>query len=317
MENEIKGHSSAADMKMKIEQLAAKNEEAKKASLPGKPLQEGVSPRADLIDSKTVEANEKAKSAQALAPQANSVTTQTVNGVDLQEWAKKKGINWTTDEDVIAALRKSDEEFHKKRQEKLREQGAQYANPVPQYTPPPNYSVPQNYANDPKRITETLARQYNIPVEDIERLSMFNRDMFNAMMQQERMRYQSEMESIRRDTAKNAIFQELSSDPLLKRPEINYEFHKVLEEMQETDPNSFNEDPSKYKYAYEKALANYTRRNLQGNNGSDFVPPTTPPPTKQQGSNESQPENELPGVKEYAKLSLDDKKRILNKIGAR
>jgi hypothetical protein len=212
------------------------------------------------------------------------------NSGDLKEWAKKKGIDWTTEESVLAALRKSDQAFHAKRQaEKAKEAAtppyppppAQYPYPgymqAPQYAPPP---APAYVPGVPNRtVLENIARQYNMTVEDAERLATFNRDFFEVAIRSEREQWQRKMAEIERENQKNSVFRELSADPVMRRPDVAVEFHNVLEQMQDNDPRSFEEDPSVYRRAFDRALVNIARRNLEGQPLSEGVPPQAKPVT--------------------------------------
>lgn len=249
--------------------------------------------------------------------------------VDLKEWAKKKGIDWTTEDSVLSALRKSDEAFHKRQQEKKSRESQP---PAPNYAPQqPAYQQPYGYQQayvpqppNSRQIVENVARQYNMLPEDVERLAAFNRDFFETAMASERQRQAKEMEAIRVENQKNSVFRELSSDPAFRNPEVAVEFHNVLDVMQEQEPESFERDPSAYKRAYDKAMANIGRRYLEGRPLQEGVPPTATPvnlPTKPPrqlgtGSGGGSLENEN-GIdpKEFAKLPLEEKAKFLAKMG--
>ena len=250
---------------------------------------------------------------------------------DLKEWAKKKGIDWTTEDSIIAALRKSDQAFHAKRQAEKAREGAtppSYAPPPPAYQPPPQYpQPPAQIPPVPNRATlENIARQYNMTVDDAERLVTFNRDFFEAVMRSERAQWQAKVAEIERENLKNSVFRELSSDPVFRRPDVAMEFHTVLDQMQETDPRSFEQDPSAYRRAFDRALQNIARRNLEGRplqegvppNARTMSPPTTPPRPLGRGSGGSMYESES-GIDpaQFAKLPLEEKRKVLEGMGLR
>lgn len=258
----------------------------------------------------------------------------------LKEWGKKKGVNWTEglpqaeEDSILSALHKSDQAFHAKRQED-RAKEVTYP-PQGNVTPPPNYPMPQQpqqpsnsngYAPPPppnRQAIENIARNYNMLPEDAERFLMFSNDLFEARMTQERSRQNAEMAEkwgpIERDTRRNTIFRELSSDPALRDPEIKEEFDKVLEGMRSADPQSFERDPSMYTKALDRSVNNVARRNLGGRKLEEGVPPTAlpvnPPPQLGNGSGGGSLENET-GVDpvEFRKLSLEDKKAVMEKMG--
>lgn len=253
------------------------------------------------------------------------------NQVDLKEWAKKKGIDWTTEDSVLAALRKSDEAFHKRQQErKMKEPANQpgyipppYTNQQPPaYAPNPPYYPSQAPVNNRTQLSN-LARIYNMPEEDVERLIAFNRDFFQAVSEVERQKISKEMDEIKRENQKNSVFRELSSDPAFRRPEVAVEFSKVLEEMQNNDPHSFEVDPNAYLRAYDKTLINIARRNLEGQPLQEGIPPIarpplTPPRPLGQASGGGALESESGiDIKAFSKASVEEKARILEGMGIR
>ncbi len=255
---------------------------------------------------------------------AKRVEAPTNEELDFKVWAKKKGIDWTTDDTVLKALHMSDQQFHEKRaKEKVQENGQ------PRYVPPPPpaYNPQPTYQPMNDRImNENLARQYNIPPEDMGRLLPLLKDFHQAASQADRVAFQEKMAKIERENQKNSVFRELSSDPVFRNPKVAIEFHSVLEAMQASDPESFELDPNAYKRAYDRALANIGRRDLEGQPLAEGVPPsarmmqppTTPPRPLGQGSGGGALENEN-GIDAatFAKAPLEEKKRILEKAGLR
>lgn len=250
--------------------------------------------------------------------------------VDLQAWAKKRGIDWTTEESVLSALRKSDQEFHKRQAErKAREMEANPPYRPPSYQPPtqpyPFQVYPfQSAPPSSKEVVENIAKQYNMLPEDVERLAAFNRDFFEVASRVEREKLQHEMESIRLENQKNSVFRELSSDPAFRHPEVGREFTQVLDVMQNSDPKAF-ENPSAYRRAFEIALSNIARRNLEGRTLEEGTPPTprmTPPliPPRSLGTLSGGGAGEKEeGIdpKEFARLPLEEKRKVLEKAGLR
>lgn len=247
------------------------------------------------------------------------------NSVDLKEWAKKKGIDWKTDEATLSYLRKRDQDWHAKRQAEKAREGVTPPSFAP---PPPGYQAPVQPTQPPgipsRQVLENIARTYNMTVEDAERLATFNRDFFEVAMRNERAQWQTKIAEIERENQKNSVFRELSSDPVFRRPDVAYEFHNVLEQMQEADPQSFEQDPSAYKRAFDRALQNIARRNLEGQALQEGVPPgarmvtppTMPPRPLGRGSGGGvyEAENAIDPV-QFAKLSLEEKRKALDSLG--
>jgi len=317
---EPQGHETSVDLKMRIEKKQAELAEAKSAKR-GRPLQEGKTPKIDEVSEPV-----KTKAAQpSKEAQPQEEKTDSKNSVDLQDWAKAKGVDWTSDTSVLEALRKSDIEFHRKREEKLKAlaQNAPSVAPVAPSPYQPPYYQPTGYQPPPIQpnqvMLDNIARQYNMTPEDVERLLKFNRDQFEIMQRNYDQQIQRRFAEIQRDTNKNSIFQELSSDPIFRNPEVLNEWHRTVEEMQDRDPQSF-EDPSNYRRAYDETLKNIGRRYLQGNNTrsskSDiFASPTNPPrPTGTSGEGTMPNDSEMVPIN-YDRLSVEEQRAYLSKLG--
>lgn len=248
--------------------------------------------------------------------------------VELKEWAKKKGINWDTPDSVLLELRKKDQEFHRKQAERKREMGERppVGQPPQGWTPAPTYQpayqpVPQypNYAPNQRQVIENLARQYNMLPEDFERFAQLNRDMTSTMLEQERQRHQRELEEMKKENIKNSEFRELSADPVFRRPEVAEEFHNVLEQMQESEPDSFENDPYAYRKAFDRALQNIGRRNLERSfdttQDAGFQLPKNPPKPLGTGAGGGRDLNEN-GVtmNEFERMSVEDKRKYLDSL---
>jgi hypothetical protein len=323
MSEKTEKRQTAAEIKREIQE-ASKSDKTEKAKTAikesGMPLNGMLANEINATPS-TPDTTSKAESKPDPEKAAEKKTDK---AVDLQEWAKKKGIDWTTEETVLSALHKSDQAFHAKRQvEKAKEQERGYAPPAPSYQPPPTYA-PSPQPN--QKVIENIARSYNMLPEDVVRLMEFNRDFFETAMRAERERQKQEWEQkwgpIELETKKNSVFRELSSDPVFRNSDVQVEYHKVLDELQNADPQSFERDPSMYKRAFDMALSNIARRNLEGRKLQEGVPPNAlpvnPPPPLGEGSGGGSEENES-GIDptQFAKLSLEEKRRMLEKSGLR
>jgi len=249
----------------------------------------------------------------------------------LKEWAKKKGIDWTTEESVLSALRKSDQAFHEKRQKEKQQEPANqpgYAQPAyvprqPAYQPPPApapYYAPP--VNDNRTMIENIARSYNVTAEDAEKLLPMMKDFYEAATVKDRQFFEQKFAVVERENRKNSVFRELASDPAFRNPEVAVEYHKTLEEMQSHDPRAFEEDPNQYMRAYDKTLANIARRNLTGRTLQEGVPPIATPPTNPPrrlngASGGGSTENDSMTPQQFAKLPLHEKTAYLESIGLR
>lgn len=325
MSKKTEQRQTSADIKEQIKEASQKMKEGvKDGSLP---LTAGVIAEINASES-TPEEVSKTESKPDPETQAAEPAPGHENGsVDLKEWAKKRGIDWTTEESVLSALRKSDQEFHKRQAEKKAKEETG-VRPQTQYIPPPvnpytqpTYGQPSN----PRQIIEELARQNNMTPEDFERVAKVSREVYEAAAQSDRAKWQSEMEGIRVENQKNSVFRELSSDPVFRNPVVAVEFHNVLDQMQASDPNSFEKDPTQYKRAFDRALSNIGRRDLEGKQlvegvppRNGMTPPLTPPRQFGQGSGGGYQESESAiDPKEFAKMSLEDKTKTLEKMGLR
>lgn len=322
---------TSAEIKKQIQEAtsASKMKEAVKGG--SLPLTAGVVAEINASESSTPEPVRPAESKPDQGKPAAEPAAD-ANAVDLKEWAKKRGIDWTTEESVLSALRKSDQEFHKRQAEKkATERNVPPGSPV--YVPPQPPAYPNGYSQpayvqpqNPRQIIEELARQANMTPEDFERVARVSREVYEAAAQADRMKWQSEMDAIKTENQKNSVFRELSADPVFRNPNVAVEFHNVLEQMQASDPTSFEKDPNQYKRAYERAVFNIGRRNLEGQPLSEGVspipsgmtPPSKPPREFGKGSGGGYNESES-GIdpKEFAKASLEDKRKILEGMGLR
>lgn len=272
-EQKTEVRTTAADIKKQIEQA---KEDLKNSSLP---ISGQLANEINASES-TPKATNQVEVKPEPATAAKGMETPTGADPGLKDWAKKKGIDWTTDESVLRALQLSDKQFHEKRQkEKSQEQTQQ---PNHGYVPPVYAPAPQVYAPPPinnRSIIENIARDYKLTLEDAEKLLMFNRDFYQAASREDRERYQKEIDEIKRAEQKNSAFRELSLDPALKNPDVAAEFSRLLEETQNRDPQSFEQDPMAYIKVRDNALINVYRRNLEGFQLQEGTPPMAKPPT--------------------------------------
>lgn len=332
---------SSAELKKEIEAAQKSERETRvKTDLKesGLPLVAGVA--ADINASNSTPEPKPATESRtepAQSPAHPASEKEAAQSAALKDWAKKKGINWDTSDSVLMELRKKEQEFHAKRQadkERERQQQPQYP-PYPPYAGANLYPPQAPYASTPQpmapavpseEVLQNIARNYNITPEDAKRLISFNRDFFEVAIRNERQQWQQRMNDMERENQRNAVFRELSADPVFRRMDVAMEFHTVLDDMQSADPTSFEQDPNAYRRAYDRALVNIARRNLEGQPLQEGVPPqarsnesslpTNPPRPLGQGSGGGQYQNENSiDPKEFAKLPLEEKRKYLDGMG--
>lgn len=313
-EQNVEGKVTAADIKRQISEAKKQIEES------GMPITGQLANEINASQESTpnvIEPKQDVKPEPAKAAEkVESLTSEELGALD---WAKKKGVAWTTDPKVLLALHKSDQDFHKWRADN---KGAEIPRPQvyqPAYNPPPPAYVPPPVQN--RQMLENLARDYNMPAEDVERLLKFNKDFYEAASRQDRERQAAEFETIKKEQQKQSVLRELSSDSILKNPAVVAEFQRLVQERQSIDPTSFERDPNEYLNARDKALNTIARRNLEGQPLQEGIPPTarmpsTPPRQIGQGNGGGSLEDER-GIdpNQFSKLSLAEKSALLSKMG--
>ena len=328
---------TSADIKKQIMEATRESKAKTQAKESGIPLTGMVASEINATDPiPEIEPKTESKSEPIKATEKD-----TAQSVDYKEWAKKKGIDWTTEESILKALHMSDVKFHERQAERKAKEAIEkgqsnwppgYQAPIPPQYPPNQpvfngYQQPTYVPSNQRQIIEDLARQNNMTPEDFERVAKVSREVYEASAIADRQRWQSELEEIKRKEEKNSVFRELSSDPVFRRPDVAVEFHNILDQMQSADPQSFEKDPTQYKQAFDKAVNNLGRRYLEGRplqegvplqaNGVQ-VPPMTPPKPYGQGSGGGYNENENAiNPEEFAKMSLKDKKALFERMGLR
>lgn len=209
-------------------------------------------------------------------------------------WAKQKGLD--TPESLARALRQKEIEFHKRNQaghpgyQDLN--GTQAPPPPPQnWQPrpdmgngyPPPYYPPQYGRTDP---TIEVGRFYGLEPEDVRRLAPFIMDAARNVASQERAALEKELNEVRQSTQRNNELLSLTQDPAFRDVRVQKEIHAILD----ADPSMFQREATPYASAFQKALANLARQQLQhgvvpeteapkppvtagGGNGSAFTAP--------------------------------------------
>lgn len=252
------------------------------------------------------EDQEKAKAAQEIEPSPEPVIESSPEANPIQEasvtpqpseaekpkeepameWARKKG--YKSPEDMARELLKKDQDYHQSKQKEAAAQ--QQANPAWQPAPQMGYQQP-NYAPQPRISPRDFAPYYpQLAPEDVERVMPLVIDAAEAISTRKvavlQQQWGQQFGAIQRTTDRNNELMTLMQDPAFRDERVQKEIHAVLD----SDPSIFQRTGA-YTSAYEKALANMTRKQLQqgiatetpagqkppftagGGNGSAFTAP--------------------------------------------
>lgn len=193
--------------------------------------------------------------------------------VDVNEWMKKKGFRSV--EDMAKSLRSLEQELSRRGGKTLDETRPMAPDPV--ITTQSRYIQPQNSV-------EELAKRYNLPPEDFERVMPLINDATDLKMRMGITPLISKIQQLESQLRKKAADEELDRDPTFKNRVVLKEMYQIME----SDPSVQNA-PDPRKAAHEKALQNLGRRAVEGLEGAEFNQetrsdvPTTPPPMGKSG----------------------------------
>jgi hypothetical protein len=251
MSNETIDKEADVELENEMEQLLAKEAEEKQSKAVA-PVIEPEAPSPETLPS---------PAPQAVDVQPEPVTTNESKPEKVQddpmEWAKKKGFK--TPEDMARALLQKEQEFHQSRQTKAEPPPPQQNwNPTPQgfgYQPQPNYGYqPQGTPG------QQLAAYYpQLAPEDIDRVMPLIRDAARSIALQENSGLAREVNEMKRATSRNNELMTLMQDPAFRNEGVQREIHAVLE----SDPSIYQRERTPNTYAFEKALSNLARKQLQ------------------------------------------------------
>lgn len=331
-ELEPQAGESAEQFKLRIEKKQAEAAASAKATPPAAPANgqshAGIDPKLEPKNA-AQPAPEKTETPQAPnAPAKTDVPGS--QGSDPIDWARKKGLK--SEADIARSLRAMEDEFHKRNQNGRQGWPAPGApQPVPpapnypsqppmatpRYSPPPASYQPPQYQN-PVVAKQQLAQRYNLAPEDLDRVLPLVADVTEARIAQRDQQWAEKLSTIEKENARNSEFRELMADPVFKDPQVQMEVHRVFEE----NPTVFESESAPYKWAYNQALGRIARRNLQGATGSTENPnapltPPTRPPSIGTGSGSGIPEPGTLTPQAFADLPLEDKQKLLTRMGVR
>lgn len=195
---------------------------------------------------------------------------------DINEWMKKKGFRSV--EDMANSLRNLERELSRRPAKGLDETRP----PAPDYqiqTPPPQ---PRYYPPQPN--IEEIAKQYNLPAEDFERVMKVSKDISEFNVRMAVTPLAQEVQRLNAMLQKKASDEELERDPAYRNRLVMKEMYQIME----SDP-SIRDTPDPRRAAYQKALINLGRKYVDGIEGSGVDQeersglPTTPPPVGKTG----------------------------------
>lgn len=251
--------------------------------------------------------------------------------VDIREWAKRKGFKDGDQESVLRAYREMERKLSQVNAERKEDvpRGTMPAwQPTPQAQPPwqpapQNWGQPQQWGQPPfvdrKAIIEQEAARFNMTTEDFERLLPLVNEVTNLKISQTQAalqaKYDAQLAELNRGHVRNSEFNELLSDPLFTNEEVAFEINKIFE----SNPQRLKLEPTPWHSAFNEALSNIARRNLQANYAQESSSlPSAPPkgggrspspviPTKSNS-------NDL--IEKFKSLDTQEMEKQLSSIGA-
>lgn len=229
------------------------------------------------------------------------------------EWAQKKGFK--TPEDMARALLQKEQEFHQSRQKAAQQPAPP---PQPEWTPTPqmgngyNYPLPQYFPPQPRLNPRDLAHLYpNLAPEDLERMLPPVIDVAKTIMAQERAMLEQRFGHIERTTARNNELMTLMQDPAFRDERVQREIHAVLD----SDPTIYQRERNPHAFAFEKALGNLARKQLQQGIASEDNAIGTKPPVTAGGGNGSFVTQRKITEREIAQWSIKDQEAFFASNG--
>ncbi len=245
--------------------------EAKKRELDAKPVEVSTEPNLSQSPEPTIEP-ENVESSQVdkpsdtePAPSSETVPSNEDKTAKVEEYARNKG--WKSQEDIIQSYR----ELEKKLGEKSKPE------PV-QFTPPPAYQPPPFV---PNRNLQQVAQSYGMDPGDLERLTPLVGDMAEVIAEKKVRGLRDELQSYKRETAREKEIERLKRDPAFNSPAVIDEMSRIM-----GDPR-VQEQENSLTLAFQMALGNVGRKALEGTLKASEPPvngPSTKPPITARGT---------------------------------
>jgi hypothetical protein len=271
-----------------MQQLLAQEAEAKKAkAADAEPISEPPTPSPEPIPSPAPEVAPEPTPPVTPTPQASKPED------DPMEWAKKKGLK--TPEDMVRALQQKEQEFHKRNQaghpgyQDLSKDNHQPL-PPPQWQPrpemggyqqpPPGWGMPRSTDRE-REIAARLFPELNPDDAKVFVPAMF--EVANAAARQVRADMQQQYAHIERATSRNNELMTLMQDPAYRDVRVQQEIDRVTD----SDPSIFERERFPHVAAFNQALANLARKQLQQGIIPENQTPSSKPPFTAGGGNGS------------------------------
>lgn len=225
-------------------------------------------------------------------PVAPTPAPVTPSADDALEKARKKGL--TEPHDIARAYQELQDEFHRRNQAgHPGYRDVQNGNPAPQAPPPPpNWNPapqypPQGYQYAPpppsrQDVTNNLAKKYGMDPEDIERLMPMMVDAAEAIASRRTSGIERELAQVRQQSERSAEFQQLIQDPAFADKRVQDEMREVLK-----DGELYRRGGRVHTTAFQMALANLARKQLQQGFTPESRTPSNNPPVTAGGGNGS------------------------------
>lgn len=294
------------ELEAEIEQVAAE-EKAKAAQVEPEPSPEPV---ASPEPEPTPEPEAVVTPQQSEAPQVTEKPKD-----DPMEWARKKGFK--SPEDMARALLQKEQEFHDSRQkakaeaQQLPPMPPQNWNPAPQMGYPAMPNMPF-YQPQPAINPRQVAALYpSLAPEDVERVMPLIVDAAEAISNRKMAAFEQRFGAIQRTTERNSELMTLMQDPAFRNEAVQREIHSVLE----ADPSIYQRERSPNTYAFEKALSNLARKQLQQGVATDTPTGSKPPVTAGGGNGSAFTVPVKITEKDFDRWTLKEQEAFINSNG--
>lgn len=235
---------------------------------------------------------------------------------DPMKWAEKKGFK--TPEDMARALLQKERKFHEMAQEKKNQPP-----PPPQWAPQPEWEpMPENgYPPPPPAYPpygrgdsfRDLAAMYpQVDPEDLRRFMPIVMDVAESISNRKMRSVEKRLAYIDRNSERNNELISLMQDPAFTDSRVQREIHSILD----SDPSIFNRERTPIAHAYEKAMVNLARRQLQqGGTPETVTPGTTPPVTAGGGNGSAYTAPRKVSESEFNSWTIDQQRAFINSKG--
>ena len=299
MSNETERQEAEQELKQMEQQLLQEAEEAKAKA---EPIVSEPDPEPVAASIPEAKANEEAP----VTPQPSEAEKPKE---DPMEWAKRKG--YKSPEDMARELLKKDQDYHQSKQKERESQP-----PIqPAWQPAPQmgygYQPQPSYAPQPRLSPRDFAQYYpQLAPEDVERVLPMVIDAAEAISNRKMATMEQKFGAIQRTTERNNELMTLMQDPAFRNEEVQREIHAVLD----SDPSIFQRQGA-YSFAYERALANMTKKRLQQGFATEAPTQNNPPVTAGGGNGSAFTVPTKITERDFDRWSLKEQEAFLNSNG--